>query len=114
MHRGYVTAAESGSRLARGACQSGCGEGQAVALDNAAPTAGHQYLSPPRIKNHSVFVNGRRRSVKLVVGDKPGINKKKAANAITASFVHSADAAHLQLVALAAAMEGINMVSVHD
>jgi len=49
-----------------------------------------------------------------VVGDKPGINKKKAANAITASFVHSADAAHLQLVALAAAMEGINMVSVHD
>jgi DNA-directed RNA polymerase len=49
-----------------------------------------------------------------VVGDKDGIKKGKAANAITANFVHSIDAAHLQLVALAAAKEGINMVSVHD
>ena len=68
----------------------------------------------PQIKNHSVLVNGRRRSVKLVIGDKDGINKEKAANSITANFVHSADAAHLQLVALVAAESGINMVSVHD
>jgi DNA-directed RNA polymerase len=69
---------------------------------------------PAKIKNLSVVVNGRKRSVKLAVGDKDGIDKKKAANAVTANFVHSVDAAHLQLVALAAAKERIEMVSVHD
>ena len=42
---------------------------------------------PPKVKNLSVVVNGRKRSVKLAVGDKDGINKKKAANAVTANFV---------------------------
>ncbi len=69
---------------------------------------------PPDIKNLSTVVNGRKRSTKLAVGDKDGINKKKAVNAVTAHFTHSADAAHLQLVALAAAKEDINMISVHD
>jgi DNA-directed RNA polymerase, mitochondrial len=69
---------------------------------------------PPDVKNISVPINGRRRSMKLAVGYKDGIRKKKAKDAITANFVHSVDAAHLQLVALAAAKEGINMVSVHD
>jgi DNA-directed RNA polymerase len=69
---------------------------------------------PAKVKNLSVVVNDRWRSVKLVVGDKDGINKEKAVNAIAANFVHSIDAAHLQLVALAAAKEGINMVGVHD
>jgi hypothetical protein len=54
------------------------------------------------------------RCIKLAVGDKPGIAKKKATNAVTANFVHSIDAAHLQLVALAADREGINLVTVHD
>ena len=69
---------------------------------------------PAEVKNLSVVVNGRKRSTKLTVGDKDGIKKKKAKNAITANFVHSVDAAHLHLVALAAAKEGISMVSVHD
>jgi DNA-directed RNA polymerase len=69
---------------------------------------------PAKVKNLSVVVNGRKRSVKLTVGDKDGIDKKKAANAVTANIVHSVDAAHLQVVALAAAREGIEMVSVHD
>ena len=69
---------------------------------------------PPKVKNLSVVVNGRKRSVKLTVGNNDGIDKKTTANAVTANFVHSADAAHLQLVALAAAKEGIEMVSVHD
>ncbi len=69
---------------------------------------------PPDIKNLSTVVNARKRSTKLAVGDKDGINKKKAANSVTANFVHSIDAAHLQLVVLAAAKEDINMVSVHD
>jgi DNA-directed RNA polymerase, mitochondrial len=69
---------------------------------------------PAKVKNLSVVVNDGRRSVKLVVGDKDGINKEKAANAIAANFVHSIDAARLQLVALAAAKEGIEIVTVHD
>ena len=69
---------------------------------------------PPKVKNLSVVVNGRKRSVKLTVGDKDGIDKRDAKKAITANFVHSCDAAHFQLTALAAAKEGINMVGVHD
>ena len=68
----------------------------------------------PKTKDISVSLNGRRRRVKLAIGDKPGIDKKGAVNAATANFVHSIDAALLQLVALAAAKEGINLVTVHD
>jgi DNA-directed RNA polymerase len=57
---------------------------------------------------------GRSRRTKLVVGDKKKVLKRKAVNAAAANFVHSVDAAHLQLVALAAAKEGIPMASVHD
>jgi len=56
----------------------------------------------------------RRRRVKLTIGDRDGIDKKKAVNAVTANFIQSLDASHLQLVALAAANDGIVMVSVHD
>jgi DNA-directed RNA polymerase, mitochondrial len=65
-------------------------------------------LSAPPLKK------GRSRRTKLVVRDKEDILEKKAVNAVAANFVHSVDAAHLQPVALAAAKEGISMVSVHD
>jgi DNA-directed RNA polymerase len=68
---------------------------------------------PMDIKHMSVRVNDRKRQVNVVVGDN-GIRGKKAKNAVTANFIHSVDAAHLQLVALAAAKEDIEMVSVHD
>jgi DNA-directed RNA polymerase, mitochondrial len=68
----------------------------------------------PIIKRIKVPVSGRSRFVNLAVGDKEGIAKAKAANAVTANFVHSADAAHLQLVAIATAKENIAIVSVHD
>src|SRR5262249_53726971 len=68
----------------------------------------------PKIKTITVSLNGRRRRVNLTVGDRGGIDKKKAVDAVTANFTHSVDASHLQLVALAAANDGIVMVSVHD
>ena len=68
----------------------------------------------PKTKIISVSLKGRRRRVKFAVGDKPGIAKKKAINAVTANFVHSTDAALLQFVALAADKEQINLVTVHD
>ena len=68
----------------------------------------------PEVKNFTVLVNGRRRSVKLAIGDKVGIDKRKAMNAVTANFTHSIDASYLQLVGLACAKEGINLVTVHD
>ena len=69
---------------------------------------------PALTKNISVQLNGRKRNVKLTIGDKPGIDAGATVRAITANFVHSADAVHLQLVALAAAKEGIEVVTVHD
>ena len=68
----------------------------------------------PKTKIISVSLKARRRRVKLAVGDKLGIAKKKATNAVTANFIHSIDAALLQFVALAADREGINLVTVHD
>jgi DNA-directed RNA polymerase, mitochondrial len=52
--------------------------------------------------------------VKLIAGDTDDIDDQKAANSVTANFVHSADAVHLQMVVLAAAKEGVNIVSIHD
>jgi Autographiviridae RNA polymerase len=68
----------------------------------------------PDIKRVRVRLNGRVRRINFTVGDKDGIWKSKAKDAAPANFVHSVDAAHLQLIALAAAGEGIEMVSVHD
>jgi DNA-directed RNA polymerase len=68
----------------------------------------------PEVKNISVKLKGRKRSLKFAVGDKPEISEKAAVKAATANYVHSVDACHLQMVALAAAEEGIKMVSVHD
>jgi DNA-directed RNA polymerase len=61
-----------------------------------------------------VPLNGRRRRFNFVVGHKEDINETKAANAVTANFVHSVDATHLQAVAIEAAAAGIDMVCVHD
>jgi DNA-directed RNA polymerase len=68
----------------------------------------------PEIKIISLKLDGRRRRVKFVVGDTDEIDRRKAINSVTANFVHSADAAHLQMIALAAEAEGIAMVAVHD
>jgi DNA-directed RNA polymerase len=68
---------------------------------------------PPDVKNLSIYMNGRKRSMKLTVGDLDGVSGKSV-NAITANFVHSCDAAHMHLVALAAVKVGIKMVGVHD
>jgi DNA-directed RNA polymerase, mitochondrial len=69
---------------------------------------------PGKIVTISTKINGVRRRTNLTVGDLPGIKTNEAVQAITANFTHAADAAHLQFVALAAAKEGIPMVSVHD
>ena len=58
-------------------------------MDYAARVAGHQHLSAGKVKNLSVVVKDRKRNVKLTVGDKDGIDEEKAANAVTANFVHS-------------------------
>lgn len=63
----------------------------------------------PIIERISVYLNGRRRRVNLAVGDETDIRRHKAANAAPANFVHSVDAAHLQLTSLATAKEGIDL-----
>jgi DNA-directed RNA polymerase len=74
----------------------------------------NRYHEPEIAIIRTPLKGGRSRRTKLVVGDKEKILKRKAVNAVAANVVHSIDAAHLQLVALAAAEEGISMVSVHD
>jgi DNA-directed RNA polymerase len=69
---------------------------------------------PADAKDIETRLNGRRKTTTLVIGDKEGIKRTKAVNSVTANFVHSVDAAHLQFIATAAAKEGIGMVSVHD
>jgi DNA-directed RNA polymerase, mitochondrial len=59
-------------------------------------------------------VNGKRKRVKWCTGNLPDVRPGKAKSAITANFVHSADAALLHAVALAAKAEGIEIVTVHD
>jgi DNA-directed RNA polymerase len=68
----------------------------------------------PDCKRIKTRVNGRWRKTKLAVGDKEEPNLSDAVSAVTANFIHSCDAAHLQMVVLAAAKEGISMVCVHD
>ena len=71
------------------------------------------YYKPIK-KTMSVKLNGRRRRANLIVGDSDKIDKRKSTNSITANVVHSCDAAHLQLVALAAAKENIQLTTIHD
>jgi DNA-directed RNA polymerase len=59
-------------------------------------------------------IDGRQLRRSFVIGDKDEVDRDGAIDAIAANFVHSADAALLQLVALAAEKERIPMVSVHD
>ena len=66
------------------------------------------------IKRISVPIGSHRKKTKLVIGDKRDVDDLRAVNAVTANFTHSADATHLQMVALAAAAENIPVVSVHD
>jgi DNA-directed RNA polymerase, mitochondrial len=89
-------------------------EGQTLGWTNALglPVLNAYYV--PDLRRISVSLAGRRRRVSLVVGDTTEINRKGARQAVTANFVHSCDAAHLQMVANAAAAEAINMVGVHD
>lgn len=56
-----------------------------------------------------------RSEVSVAVGQEKEIDKEKAANGVAPNFVHACDAAHLLLVARAAAAEGITaLATVHD
>jgi DNA-directed RNA polymerase len=56
-------------------------------------------------------LRGRRRRTKFVVGEKPNPSLSKAKDAVTANFTHSVDAAHLQMIALAATDAGMDMLA---
>lgn len=57
----------------------------------------------------------KRRVSPLSLVETPEIDKTKASNGIAASFTHSMDATHLQMVVLAAKEAGINSIAlVHD
>jgi DNA-directed RNA polymerase len=68
----------------------------------------------PKTRRIKTWANGRRHDVKFAYGYHDRILKGKSKNGIAANFVHSLDAAHMQMVALKAAACGIPMVGVHD
>jgi Autographiviridae RNA polymerase len=76
---------------------------------NAAP----QYFRPI-IKRIKVPMANSTRWVNLTVGNTNEILVTEAVRAAPANFVHALDAAHLHLIALAAATEKIPLVAVHD
>jgi DNA-directed RNA polymerase, mitochondrial len=68
----------------------------------------------PITRRIETSLRGRRHRTKFVVGEKPYSWGSKARDAVTANFVHSIDAAHLQMIALAATDAGIDMLCIHD
>jgi DNA-directed RNA polymerase, mitochondrial len=70
----------------------------------------HRYIT----RRIETSLRGRRHRTKFVVGEKPDPWRSKAKDAITANFVHSVDAAHLQMIALAATDASIDMLCIHD
>ena len=71
------------------------------------------------IKTIAVPLNGRCKYFEMAY-DTDDLRKKKAGTSVTANFVHSLDATHLQMVAYmasqedAASQKGITMTAVHD
>lgn len=65
-------------------------------------------------KNISTKFNGKRRRVKLVIGNTGHVSEADALKGAAANYIHSVDATHLQMIVLAAAAKGIEMASVHD
>jgi DNA-directed RNA polymerase len=59
-------------------------------------------------------LRGRRKRTTFVIGERPNPWLSKAKDAVTANFTHSVDAAHLQMIALAAINAGIEMLCIHD
>jgi DNA-directed RNA polymerase len=73
----------------------------------------NQYFKP-NTKNYNYPLNGGRVRIKWARGDLDDLRERKARNAVTANFVHSLDATHLRMIALAAKAEGIGMLCIHD
>jgi DNA-directed RNA polymerase len=77
-------------------------------------------LRYPKSKTSRVYLwlsdKGVKTRVKAIIPQEaPGIDKRRAANAIAPSFVHSLDANHLHCVVLSAKKEGIDdLALVHD
>ena len=74
----------------------------------------YSVAKPKRVR---VLFNGRWRKVKLAIGYTDEIDdeaRKAAVRAAGANLIHSQDACHLQMVALEAAKENIQLMTIHD
>ena len=71
------------------------------------------YLDPD-IRTITTVIDGNRHETNWVVGDTDRIQPRKAVQGVSPNFVHSIDATHLHMVALAAKAEAIEVACVHD
>lgn len=69
----------------------------------------------PIIKQVDITIKGRRNRQRLLLGYTDQLKKTKQRSTIAPNFVHSYDACHLMMVAIAAKEQGINsMLLIHD
>jgi hypothetical protein len=68
----------------------------------------------PKIKTMEFYVNGRRASCEVTIGDLPAIRKAKAVSSVCPNLVHALDACHVRLFALGARDANIAVATNHD
>jgi DNA-directed RNA polymerase len=68
----------------------------------------------PKIKTMEFYVNGRRASCEVAIGDLPDIRKGKAVRSVCPNLVHALDAYHVRLFALGARDANIAVATNHD
>jgi DNA-directed RNA polymerase len=68
----------------------------------------------PNVRRIKCISGGKRVEHIIADGVLPDIRKTKVKNAVAPNFIHALDAAHLTKTAIAAASEGIDLLSVHD
>jgi hypothetical protein len=69
---------------------------------------------PPKIKTMEFYINGRRASCEVTIGDLRGIRKKKAVSSVCPNLAHALDAYHVRLFALGARDANIAIATNHD
>jgi len=109
-------AGNRGDRLTRAAWPPRDAEAEAVGLEYArSEERNHDFLSNALSCASAEGVGASRYARAFFTQQEKAIDKEKSANGVAPNFVHACDAAHLQLVANAAAVEGIRQIAtVHD
>jgi DNA-directed RNA polymerase len=68
----------------------------------------------PKIRTMEFYINGRRASTDVTIGDLPPIRKRKAVSSVCPNIAHALDAYHVRLFAFGARDANIAIATNHD